>query len=303
MALRILQVASCDRHATGLPCRESVLASPVAQGESCSVNSGGDPPAWSGHCHHSRRSEAFREAARASRRRPDVVRQGEVVVICGPSGSGKSTLLRCINHLEIYHRGEVIVDGIDAGGAKFDVNRTARRDRHGLPAVQPLPAPDRARQHHARPDPRQEARSAGSARRAAHVTSPASAFPRRRVSTRPNLSGGQQQRVAIARALAMDPKIMLFDEPTSALDPEMIKEVLDVMRDLAHEGMTMVVVTHEMGFAREVGDRVVFMDEGSIVEEARTRRVLHQPQGGANAAVPEQDSEALTSGDRLVGPT
>jgi putative glutamine transport system ATP-binding protein len=204
------------------------------------------------------------------------VRQGEVVVICGPSGSGKSTLLRCINHLESISAGEVIFGGINTGGAKFDVN--ALRSEIGMvfqqfnlfPHLTVIDnitlAPIRVKKL----DP-QAARERGLALLSrVGIPEKATAYPA-------NLSGGQQQRVAIARALAMDPKVMLFDEPTSALDPEMIKEVLDVIRDLAHEGMTMVIVTHEMGFAREVCDRVVFMDDGAIIEEAPPSEFFSNP--------------------------
>ncbi len=208
------------------------------------------------------------------------VAQGEVLVLCGPSGSGKSTLLRCINHLETVTSGEVVVDGFEPSGpsgkGQFDVNRLRAEigmvfqqfnlfphltvlDNIVLAPVKVngidrAKAEERARQLLAR----------------VGIGEKESVYPS-------HLSGGQQQRVAIARALAMNPKVMLFDEPTSALDPEMIKEVLDVMRDLAADGMTMVVVTHEMGFAREVADRVVFMDGGVIVEEASPDEFFTNP--------------------------
>ena len=205
------------------------------------------------------------------------VNLGEVVVLCGPSGSGKSTLIRCINQLETINEGEIIVDGFapDKKG-KYDVNRL--RAEIGmvfqqfnlfphLTVLQNLTlAPtrvgkiDRAKA---------EARAYELLVRVG-IPEKANVYPT-------NLSGGQQQRVAIARALAMDPRMMLFDEPTSALDPEMIKEVLDVMRALAADGMTMVIVTHEMGFAREVADRVVFMDEGLIVEQATPDEFFTNP--------------------------
>ncbi|EAX46869.1 ABC transporter related [Thermosinus carboxydivorans Nor1] len=193
------------------------------------------------------------------------VNEQEVVVIIGPSGSGKSTLLRCINYLEQPTEGEIIVDGIPLNS---EVNINKVREEVGMvfqrfnlfPHMTVLDnitlAPTVVRKM-----PRAEAEKIAMDLLAkVGLSDKAHAYPEQ-------LSGGQQQRVAIARALAMRPKVMLFDEPTSALDPEMIKEVLDVMKTLANEGMTMVVVTHEMGFAREVGDRVIFMDEGRIIEE------------------------------------
>ncbi|HEX9015972.1 MAG TPA: amino acid ABC transporter ATP-binding protein [Chloroflexota bacterium] len=194
------------------------------------------------------------------------IQEREVVVMCGPSGSGKSTLLRCVNHLETATQGRVVVDGLEVGAHHVDVNALRREIGMVFQQFNLFPhlsvmdnitlAPTRVRKVG-----RQEAQDTAM-RLLTRVGIPdkASAYPAQ-------LSGGQQQRVAIARALAMNPKLMLFDEPTSALDPEMIKEVLDVMRDLARDGMTMIVVTHEMGFAREVADRVVFMDDGLIVEE------------------------------------
>jgi len=193
------------------------------------------------------------------------VKQGQTVVVCGPSGSGKSTLLRCINGLEPFQHGEIIVDGVSVSDpatnlyrlrteigmvfqrfelyphmtalqnitlAPMKVRKKSRREAadHAMKLLERVGIPEKAHEHPA------------------------------------NLSGGQQQRVAIARSLAMEPKIMMFDEPTSALDPEMIKEVLDVMVALSTGGMTMIVVTHEMGFAREVAEEIIFMDEGSIIE-------------------------------------
>lgn len=193
------------------------------------------------------------------------IKEKEVVVIIGPSGSGKSTLLRCINYLEEPTEGEIVVDGISLT-SESNINKV--REEVGMvfqrfnlfPHMSVLEnimlAPIKVRKM-AKADAEKVAMDllvkVG-------LTDKANAYPEQ-------LSGGQQQRVAIARALAMKPKVMLFDEPTSALDPEMINEVLDVMKALAKEGMTMAVVTHEMGFAREVGDRVIFMDEGRIVEE------------------------------------
>ena len=205
------------------------------------------------------------------------VDEGEKVVIAGPSGSGKSTLIRCINHLEPIDRGDLIVDGIRASDPKVDVN--ALRARIGMvfqqfnlfPHLTVLENVTLAPIHVLKM-PREEAVEQGrQLLERVHIPEKADVYPAQ-------LSGGQQQRVAIARGLAMRPKIMLFDEPTSALDPEMIKEVLDVMRELAHtRGMTMLVVTHEMGFAREVADHVVFMSEGTIVEKNTAEEFFNNP--------------------------
>jgi glutamate transport system ATP-binding protein len=192
---------------------------------------------------------------------------GQVIVIAGPSGSGKSTMLRCINGLESVDAGEVRFGGRPVGGGGKEL--AALRQHIGMVFQQFNLFPHRSVLDNVSMAPRHvRGIPAGDARRRAHellervgIAEKAEEFPA-------DLSGGQQQRVAIARALAMDPQLMLFDEPTSALDPEMIREVLDVMRDLAREGMTMAVVTHEMGFAREVGDRLVFIDGGRIVEDA-----------------------------------
>ncbi|MDI3280267.1 MAG: amino acid ABC transporter ATP-binding protein [Bacillota bacterium] len=205
------------------------------------------------------------------------VRQGEVVVIIGPSGSGKSTFLRCLNLLEKPTAGEVYIEGVRVTDPH--VNLRAVREEVGMvfqrfnlfPHMTALEnialAP-----HKVRGLSREEAEArAYELLERVGLRDKAKSYP-------DELSGGQQQRVAIARALAMQPKVMLFDEPTSALDPEMIKEVLDVMKALAAEGMTMVVVTHEMGFAREVGDRVIFMDEGVIVEEGPPQELFARPQ-------------------------
>ncbi len=194
------------------------------------------------------------------------VNKGEVVVIIGPSGSGKSTLLRCINHLEEYNSGEIIVDGISLDNAQ---NINAVRQEVGmvfqsfnlfghLTAMQNLTLAQRI----VRKRPAEESqKTALDLLTKVGIPDKADSYPM-------ELSGGQQQRVAIARALAMNPKIMLFDEPTRALDPEMITEVLNVMLALAREGMTMVVVSHEMGFARAAANRVIFIDEGRVVEES-----------------------------------
>ena len=203
------------------------------------------------------------------------VRVGEVVVILGPSGSGKSTLLRCINHLEVSDSGKIEVDGISLNTAK---NINAVRREVGIvfqsfnlfshmTALENLTLAQRK----VRKRSRQEAEKiAMDLLIKVGIAEKAHNYPAQ-------LSGGQQQRVAIARALAMNPKIMLFDEPTSALDPEMIKEVLDVMLALAKEGMTMVVVSHEMGFARAAASRAIFMDEGQIVEEGLPEKLFSSP--------------------------
>jgi general L-amino acid transport system ATP-binding protein len=206
-----------------------------------------------------------------------VVRRGEVVVIVGPSGSGKSTFIRTINRLERHDEGRIIVDGIEMTDDIRNISQI--RSEIGivfqsfnlfphLTVLQNLTlAPRNVRRWN-------RAKSEEKARQLLDrvgIPEQADKFPAQ-------LSGGQQQRVAIARALAMEPRIMLFDEPTSALDPEMIKEVLDVMKELAMSGMTIVAISHEIGFAREVGDRVLFFDEGVIVEEAEPERFFNDPQ-------------------------
>jgi len=193
------------------------------------------------------------------------VHRGEVVVIVGPSGSGKSTFLRCINHLEPIDRGCIIVDGIPLNDEKTNINKI--REEVGMvfqhfnlfPHLTVLRNIALAQRVVRGRSPEEAEAIAYDLLEKVGIADKADAYPAQ-------LSGGQQQRVAIARALAMQPKIMMFDEPTSALDPEMIKEVLDVMLDLAREGMTMLVVSHEMGFAREAADRIIFMDEGKIIE-------------------------------------
>jgi polar amino acid transport system ATP-binding protein len=190
---------------------------------------------------------------------------GEVVVVIGPSGSGKSTLLRCLNRLETADAGHILIEGVDVLDPKTNINKV--RAEVGMvfqsfnlfphkTVVDNITLAQRVVRKRSKIEARQKA---DDLLKKVGIQEKTHAYP-------DQLSGGQQQRVAIARALAMDPKVMLFDEPTSALDPEMIGEVLDVMKNLAREGMTMVVVTHEMGFAREVADRVVFMDGGAIVE-------------------------------------
>ncbi len=202
---------------------------------------------------------------------------GEVVVVIGPSGSGKSTFLRCLNHLETADAGgHILIDGIDILDPKTNINKVRAEVGMVFQSFNLFPHKSvleniTLAQTVVRKRPKEEAHAkAMSLLEKVGITDKADAFP-------DNLSGGQQQRVAIARALAMDPKVMLFDEPTSALDPEMIGEVLDVMKTLAREGMTMVVVTHEMGFAREVADRVIFMDEGAIVEVGTPEHFFTNP--------------------------
>ncbi|WP_290597544.1 MULTISPECIES: amino acid ABC transporter ATP-binding protein [unclassified Archaeoglobus] len=205
------------------------------------------------------------------------VKKGEVVVIIGPSGSGKSTLLRCINRLEEPTSGKIILDGIEITDSKVDINKI--RQRIGivfqqfnlfphLTALQNITlAPIKIKKM----NKRDAEELAMKLLEKVGLADKADYYPAQ-------LSGGQQQRVAIARALAMNPEVMLFDEVTSALDPELVKEVLDVMKNLARDGMTMLVVTHEMGFAREVGDRVIFMDGGVIVEEGAPEKVFSDPE-------------------------
>ncbi|MCO5185231.1 MAG: amino acid ABC transporter ATP-binding protein [Anaerolineae bacterium] len=205
------------------------------------------------------------------------IRRGEVVVIVGPSGSGKSTVLRCLNHLEVPTHGAVYIDGVHLEDKKTNIN--AVRAEVGMVFQQfnlfnHLSVIDNVMiaQRLVRKRSKEEARSIAMQQlERVGIPEKADAYPRQ-------LSGGQQQRVAIARSLAMEPKIMLFDEPTSALDPEMIKEVLDVMLDLAKAGMTMVVVTHEMGFGRSAADRVIFMDDGQIIEIAPPDQLYANPQ-------------------------
>jgi polar amino acid transport system ATP-binding protein len=203
------------------------------------------------------------------------VQKGEVVVILGPSGSGKSTLLRCINHLEVYNSGLIVVDGIPLKTAQ---NINAVRSEVGmvfqsfnlfshLTVMDNLTLAQRVVR---RRETKESKEIAATLLAKVGISDKAECYPG-------ELSGGQQQRVAIARALAMNPKIMLFDEPTSALDPEMIKEVLDVMLALAKEGMTMIVVSHEMGFARAAASRCIFMDEGQIIEEGTPDKLFSSP--------------------------
>jgi ABC-type polar amino acid transport system ATPase subunit len=202
--------------------------------------------------------------------------RGQKVVVCGPSGSGKSTMIRCINRLEEHDAGRIVVGGIELTAAVKDID--AVRSEVGmvfqqfnlfphLTVIENLMLAPRLVRKMSRPEARELAMHY---LERVHIPEQAAKYPIQ-------LSGGQQQRVAIARSLCMKPRIMLFDEPTSALDPEMIKEVLDVMGELAAEGMTMIVVTHEMGFARRVADLVVFMDRGEIVEKAPPRAFFASP--------------------------
>jgi polar amino acid transport system ATP-binding protein len=201
--------------------------------------------------------------------------KGEVVVILGPSGSGKSTLLRCINHLEVYNSGKITVDGIQLKSAQ---NINAVRQEVGMvfqqfnlfPHLTVMDNVTLAQRVVRKRETKEAEAVALNLLTKVGIEEKSKAYPLQ-------LSGGQQQRVAIARALAMNPKIMLFDEPTSALDPEMIKEVLDVMMALAKEGMTMVVVSHEMGFARAAASRVIFMDEGQIIEQGHPDQIFDSP--------------------------
>ena len=205
------------------------------------------------------------------------VARSERIVICGPSGSGKSTLIRCINALEEFQEGQIVVDGIDLGPTLKHVDEIRREVGMVFQSFNLFPhltvlenctlAPIWVRNI-----PKKDAEAtAMKFLERVRIPDKANKYPGQ-------ISGGQQQRVAIARALSMNPKVMLFDEPTSALDPEMVKEVLDTMVDLAKEGMTMLVVTHEMGFAREVADRVVFMDAGQIIEANEPKEFFAHPQ-------------------------
>ncbi len=205
------------------------------------------------------------------------VAPGEVVVICGPSGSGKSTLIRCINKLEPIQEGEIVVDGMSLHSINRS-NITRLRAEIGFVFQQFNLYPHMTALDNITLAPLKVRKMRkGEAEAVGRELLKKVGMPDKADSYPAQLSGGQQQRVAIARGLAMHPKIMLFDEPTSALDPEMINEVLDVMRNLAHEGMTMIVVTHEMGFAREVSHRIVFMDEGRLIESAPPAEFFKNP--------------------------
>lgn len=205
------------------------------------------------------------------------VNKGEVVVVCGPSGSGKSTLIKCVNGLEPVQEGKITVDGDEVTAKR--ANLTALRSRIGMvfqhfelyPHMSVLENLCLAQEKVLGRSRSEAATRSEKLLARVGMSDHAKKYPSQ-------LSGGQQQRIAIARSLAMDPIAMLFDEPTSALDPEMIKEVLDVMVELAQEGMTMMVVTHEMGFARKVADRVIFMDEGAIIEDRPTTEFFDNPE-------------------------
>ena len=204
------------------------------------------------------------------------IRKGEVVVVIGPSGSGKSTFLRCLNLLEAPTGGSILFNGVDITDKKVNIN--VHRQKMGMvfqhfnlfPHMTILQNMTLAPIHLLKKDKKQAEEKAMALLERVGLADRANAYPSQ-------LSGGQKQRIAIVRALCMEPEVMLFDEPTSALDPEMVGEVLEVMKDLAREGMTMVVVTHEMGFAREVGSRVLFMDEGKLVEENTPEEFFANP--------------------------
>jgi len=204
------------------------------------------------------------------------VAAGEVMVVCGPSGSGKSTLIRCINRLEPIQQGELVVDNMPVHDKKLKMTKIRAEIGFVFQQFNLYPNMTALQNVTLAPVKVRKLKRAAAEELGRQILArvgledKADDYPAQ-------LSGGQQQRVAIARGLCMRPKIMLFDEPTSALDPEMIKEVLDVMRDLAHEGMTMIVVTHEMGFAREVAHRIVFMDEGQIIETASPDEFFANP--------------------------
>jgi len=226
---------------------------------------------------HARDVEKFYGAFRALRRVSLDVHEGEVVVICGPSGSGKSTLLRCINGLERIQGGDIVVDGMSVRDPRTDLKRLRSEVGMVFQSFNLYPHMTALRNITLAPM-KVRGLGRGQAEAIAHELLRKVGIPEKAASYPAELSGGQQQRVAIARSLAMRPKVMLFDEATSALDPEVIHEVLNVMRDLAREGMTMVVVTHEMGFAREVADRIVMMDGGRIIEEAPPDVFFSSPQ-------------------------
>ena len=205
------------------------------------------------------------------------VEAGKVVVVCGPSGSGKSTLIRCINRLETIQSGDIIVDGLSLSDSNLDTAKLRAEVGMVFQSFNLYPHMTVLRNITLAPVKVKGLAAADAEKIAAELLDRVG-IPDKAQDFPANLSGGQQQRVAIARALAMKPKIMLFDEPTSALDPEMIKEVLDVMTDLARDGMTMVVVTHEMGFARRVAHRIVFMDQGRIVEANEPEKFFAAPE-------------------------
>jgi len=206
----------------------------------------------------------------------DSINKGEVVVVIGPSGSGKSTYLRCINYMEEATQGQILIDGVDITDKSIDINEI--RQKVGMVFQHFNLFPHMTVLENITLAPIQVKKmSEEEAKEIAYklldkvgLKEKANEYPNK-------LSGGQKQRIAIARALAMNPEVMLFDEPTSALDPEMVKEVLEVIKELAQEGMTMMIVTHEMGFAKEVGTRLVFMDEGKILEQGHPKEVFENP--------------------------
>lgn len=206
----------------------------------------------------------------------DSINKGEVVVVIGPSGSGKSTYLRCINYMEEATQGQILIDGVDITDKSIDINEI--RQKVGMvfqhfnlfPHMTVLENITLAPIQVKKMSEEQAKEIAYKLLDKVGLKEKANEYPNK-------LSGGQKQRIAIARALAMNPEVMLFDEPTSALDPEMVKEVLEVIKELAQEGMTMMIVTHEMGFAKEVGTRLVFMDEGKILEQGNPKEVFENP--------------------------
>lgn len=207
----------------------------------------------------------------------EVIRRSQVVVVCGPSGSGKSTLCKCLNGLEEFQEGDVIIGGISLKNSATDLIKLRQRIGMVFQRFELYPHMSALENITLAPI-KVKKLTRGEAEKKAMALLERVGIPEQANKYPGNLSGGQQQRVAIARALAMEPEIMLFDEPTSALDPEMIKEVLDVMIDLAKSGMTMIVVTHEMGFAKEVADEIIFMDQGRIIERATDKNFFANPQ-------------------------
>jgi len=206
----------------------------------------------------------------------EVIHRGQTVVVCGPSGSGKSTLLRCINGLEPFQEGEVLVDGVSVSDPSTNLYKLRQKIGMVFQRFELYPHMTALQNITLAPIKVKKKTREEAGKKAMELLARVG-IPEKADSFPANLSGGQQQRVAIARALAMEPEVMMFDEPTSALDPEMIKEVLDVMINLAKGGMTMVVVSHEMGFAREVADEIIFMDEGKIIERGTGEEFFKNP--------------------------